>query len=199
MNRKEEIILKALELGSFKGLANVSIRDISKALELQQSSLYSHFESKEELLQEILNYCHSLLSKKTFIVNFKAKDAQELLVSLVNSIIETFGEVPLSQYFAVVQQQRLFSQTYDKAAREISLMITARIQVAFEYCVQRSWLDILDTDTASDFFSCAIQDCLIKLVSSDAMDTSLDTSWELNRLVDGVLDLFAVRDKIFAK
>ncbi len=199
MNRKEEIILKTLELGSLKGLANVSIRDISRALELQQSSLYSHFESKEEILQEILNYCHSLLSKKTFIVNFKAKNAQELLVSLVNSIIETFGEVPLSQYFAVVQQQRLFSQTYDKAAREISLMITARIQVAFEYCVQRSWLDIPETDTASDFFSCAIQDCLIKLVSSDAMDTPLDTSWELNRLVDGVLDLFAVRERVFAK
>ncbi len=193
MKRKEEIILKTLELGSLKGLANVSIRDIAKAKGLQQSSLYSHFESKDDILQSILEYCHTLLAKKTFVVNFKAKDAQELLVSLVNSIIETFGEVPLSQYFAVVQQQRLFSQTYDEAAREISLMITARIQVAFEYCVQRSWLDIPDTDIASDFFSCVVQDCLIKLVSSDAMDTEIDPSWELNRLVDGILDLFAVR------
>lgn len=193
MKRKEEIILKTLEIGSLKGLANVSIRDIAKAMGLQQSSLYSHFESKDDLLQSILEYCHTLLAKKTFVVNFKAKDAQELLVSLVNSIIETFGEVPLSQYFAVVQQQRLFSQTYDEVAREISLMITARIQVAFEYCVQRSWLDIPDTDIASDFFSCAVQDCLIKLVSSDAMDTEIDPIWELNRLVDGILDLFAVR------
>jgi len=194
MKRKEEIILKTLELGSLKGLANVSIRDIAKAMGLQQSSLYSHFESKDDILQSILEYCHTLMAKKTFVVNFKAKDAQELLVSLVNSIIETFGEVPLSQYFAVVQQQRLFSQTYDEAAREISLMITARIQVAFEYCVQRSWLDIPDTDIVSDFFSCAVQDCLIKLVSSDAMDTEIDPSWELNRLVDGILDLFAVRN-----
>ncbi len=193
MKKKEEIILKTLELGSLKGLANVSMRDIAMATGMQQSSLYSHFESKGAILQAIIDYCHLLLSKTTFVVNFKAKDAQELLVSLVNSFIETFGEVPLSQYFAVVQQQRLFSKIYDEAAREINLMITARIQVAFEYCVQRNWLDIHDTDIASDFFSCAVQDCLIKLVSGDVMDTKIDTPWELNRLVDGLIDLFAVK------
>ena len=188
--KKTDIILKTLELGAQKGLASVSMRDIASAIGIQTSTLYSHFKSKEDLMQSILDYCHDLLSKKTFIVDFKAKDAEELLTSLVDSFIETFGEVPLSQYYAVVQQQKLFSQAYNKVAHEISSMITARAQVALEYCVQRSWLDISNTDAASDFFSVAIQECLSKLVSSDATGIPIDTDWELSHLVDNLLSLF---------
>ena len=190
-NTKEDIILRTLELGQEKGLANVSIQDIANAMGLRKSSLYSHFKSKDEIMQSILNHCKALLSKKDFVVDFKAKDAQDLLVSLLSSFMETFGEPPLSQYYAVVQQQRLFDKAFAEAAHEMESMITARIQVALEYCVQRSWLDIPDTDAASYMFSPCIQNCLAKLASSPTLGSDIDADEELDTLVDEMLSLFS--------
>ena len=190
---KENIILKTLELGYEKGLANVSILDIATATDLRKSSLYSHFRSKEEIIQSLVVHCHALLAEKTFLVDFKAKDAQELLVSLVESFIETFAEPPLSHYYAVVQQQRLYDKGFAATAHDLESMITARVKVALEYCVQRSWLDINDTDAAGELFSSAVQNCIAKLAATPEAAIALgceDTDWELNRLVDSLLMLF---------
>lgn len=193
MNTNEDIILKTLELGCEKGLANVSILDIATATGLRKSSLYSHFKSKDDIIQSMMEHCHALLAGKTFMVDFKAKDAQELLVSLIESFIETFADPPLSHYYAVVQQQRLYDKGFASAAHGLESMITARVKVALEYCVQRSWLDIPDTDAAGELFSSAVQNCLAKLSATPEAATALgceDTDWELNRLVDSLLMLF---------
>lgn len=193
MNTNEDIILKTLELGHEKGLANVSILDIATATGLRKSSLYSHFKSKDDIIQSMMDHCHDLLAEKTFMVDFKAKDAQSLLVSLIESFIETFAEPPLSHYYAVVQQQRLYHPSFSTIAHELESMVTARVKVALEYCVQRSWLNIPDTDAAGELFSYAVQDCLAKLAATPEAAAALgceDTDWELNRLVDSLLMLF---------
>ena len=130
MNTNEDIILKTLELGHEKGLANVSILDIATATGLRKSSLYSHFKSKDDIIQSMMDHCHDLLAEKTFMVDFKAKDAQSLLVSLIESFIETFAEPPLSHYYAVVQQQRLYHPSFSTIVHELESMVTARVKVA---------------------------------------------------------------------
>ena len=191
MNKKEIIILKTLELGFSKGLSNVSLMDIASEVGIKKASLYSHFDSKNSIVSAIIGYCKAKLTKKNFDVDFTAKDAQSLLFSLVDSFMETFGEAPLSQYYAIVQQQKLHDKTFNEAAHEIDVMVNARVKVALEYCVQRSWLDIPDTDIASSFFSDAIQQCLTNLVASENLGLEFDADWELNRLVDGIIALFA--------
>lgn len=193
MNTNEDIVLKTLELGYEKGLANVSILDIATATGLRKSSLYSHFKSKDDIIQNMMDHCHDLLAEKTFMVDFKAKNAQSLLVSFIESFIETFAEPPLSHYYAVVQQQRLYHPSFSTIAHELESMVTARVKVALEYCVQRSWLNIPDTDAAGELFSCAVQDRLAKLSATPEAAAALgceDTDWELNRLVDSLLMLF---------
>lgn len=190
-NTKEEIILATLQLGMEKGLNCVSISDISMAVGIRKSSIYSHFESQQAIIDAVINYCQDILEKKNFIVDFKAKDPQSLLVSLVNSFLDCFGEAPLSLYWASVQQLRLVDDRFAQIWEKLSFMITARIRVALEYCVQRTWLDIPDTDIASDFFSCAVSECLTNLIAEDKKTPGRkDTDWELDRLVDGLLVLF---------
>ena len=190
-NTKETILLKALELGFKKGFCNVSLMDIATEVGIKKASLYSHYDSKNSIISGILGYCKAKLAEKNFAVNFKAKDAQELLFSLVDSFMETFGEAPLSQYYAIIQQQKLYTPAFNEAAHEIAVMVNARVKVALEYCVQRSWLDIPDTDIASGFFSDSIQQCLTNLVASENLDLAFDAEWELNQLVDGLISLFS--------
>jgi TetR/AcrR family transcriptional regulator, cholesterol catabolism regulator len=57
--RKKEIIEKAAELFREKGYAACGVRDIASAVGLEPSSLYSHINSKEDLLFEICMECAS--------------------------------------------------------------------------------------------------------------------------------------------
>lgn len=60
--KKEEIPEKVLPLAAEKGLRSLSTADIAAAAGLKKSSLYSHFESKENLFNSLYVY----LRKKTF-------------------------------------------------------------------------------------------------------------------------------------
>lgn len=49
--RKKEIISNAQRVVKDKGYAATSVRDIAKALDMEPASLYSHFDSKEDILR----------------------------------------------------------------------------------------------------------------------------------------------------
>ena len=54
-NRKERILLKALELYMIDGYANVSITDLQAALNMGRGTLYYYFKDKDELFEEVVN------------------------------------------------------------------------------------------------------------------------------------------------
>ncbi|MGB7594020.1 MAG: TetR/AcrR family transcriptional regulator, partial [Erysipelotrichaceae bacterium] len=56
MNTKEKILYEALTLFSTKGYDSVSVRDISRAVGIKESSLYNHFTNKQAIFDEILQY-----------------------------------------------------------------------------------------------------------------------------------------------
>ncbi|WP_308860199.1 TetR/AcrR family transcriptional regulator [Paenibacillus endoradicis] len=62
---KNKIIVVAISLFADKGYSGVSIRDITKAVGIKESSLYKHFKSKEELIETIFHNfrmdCHAIL------------------------------------------------------------------------------------------------------------------------------------------
>ena len=51
-DRKEKILLKAIELYCIEGYANVSITDLQAALNMGRGTLYYYFKDKDELFQE---------------------------------------------------------------------------------------------------------------------------------------------------
>lgn len=52
-NTKEIILSEALKLFADKGYDGVTVRDIAEKVNVQQSSLYKHYKSKEEILDSI--------------------------------------------------------------------------------------------------------------------------------------------------
>lgn len=185
---REKIILAMLSLGEEKGLSNVSLSDISMAVGIRKASIYSHFDSQEAIVDAMVSYCQNILGSKDFKVDFKAAGPQQLLQSLVESFLETFAEEPLCSFFSIIQQQRMFSPRFREIHRKLVFMITARIRVALEYCIQRSWLSIADSDAASDLLCAQVLQCLCDAI---VPDPSHDMDWELDRLVSGMLVLFA--------
>lgn len=59
---KERILNRAIELFAVKGYDAVSVREITRALDLNEASLYNHYASKEELLLAIFRRFEELLT-----------------------------------------------------------------------------------------------------------------------------------------
>ena len=55
--RKQEILEAAQQLFSQKGYNAASMRDVAKALDIKPASLYSHYDSKDDILWEIATRC----------------------------------------------------------------------------------------------------------------------------------------------
>lgn len=56
VSTKERIFRTAVELFSKKGYSGVSVRDITRAVGINESSMYNHFKNKEALLGAIFEY-----------------------------------------------------------------------------------------------------------------------------------------------
>lgn len=57
MTTKERILNEALELFARKGYGGISVRDISKAVVIKESSLYNHFKGKQDIFDTIVETC----------------------------------------------------------------------------------------------------------------------------------------------
>jgi AcrR family transcriptional regulator len=56
MNTKDRILEAAIELFAQKGFGEVTVREITRAVGIKESSLYNHFLSKQQILDEIFDY-----------------------------------------------------------------------------------------------------------------------------------------------
>ena len=71
---KTKIYNAALELFAKKGYKATTVREIAKAVGIQQSAIYNHFKNKEAILDEIIQN----LSKSHLINIFEDKEPKEL-------------------------------------------------------------------------------------------------------------------------
>ncbi len=65
MSLKENIIRESMKQFSSKGFVNTSISDIIKAANTSKGGFYNHFQSKEDLFQEVLSKSQSIWREKT--------------------------------------------------------------------------------------------------------------------------------------
>jgi AcrR family transcriptional regulator len=63
MTTKERIIEVAIDRFAVKGFDAVSLREIAEAVGIKKASLYSHFMTKEEILETILDYPMKMTEK----------------------------------------------------------------------------------------------------------------------------------------
>ena len=86
MNRKEEIIYATLELASLNGLKSVSMSQIADKVGIKAPSLYNHFASKDEIIQEMYSVLRRNAQKNNtqkpvdYSALFEEKSLEEILM-----------------------------------------------------------------------------------------------------------------------
>ena len=137
-DRREKILLKALELYMIEGYANVSITDLQSALNMGRGTLYYYFKDKDELFQEVVD--EFLIKPKQRALD-KVKDTAtipemiEAMLSYLDQLREfrdqvenkniNTSNVVMVMYTAYTRFPELYKKARKMYERELSLWIQA--------------------------------------------------------------------------
>jgi TetR/AcrR family transcriptional regulator len=129
-NRKNLVLATARKLFSQKGFANVKLDDIATEIEFSKGTIYSHFESKEEIYAHVLlEHLQSLLG---FIKNAvqASGNSPQAIRDCLEVYVQFYNDHP--KYFQMLFFVDLFSNHYripDRLLKEISIQKIACLAV----------------------------------------------------------------------
>ena len=112
-DRRDKILLKALELYMIEGYANVSITDLQSALDMGRGTLYYYFKDKEELFQEVVNM---------FLIKPKERTLERVKENV------TIPEMIEAMMYYLNQLQEFYNQVENKninTSNVVTVMYTA--------------------------------------------------------------------------
>jgi AcrR family transcriptional regulator len=173
-NRKEEIVLAALELAAEKGLANVSMSMIADKIGIKKPSLYKHFDSKDEIVEAMYQYLRKQAKEKANIKSvdystfFTGKTALEVLQTTVQGYIQMNHQEQMLNFYKVIYSERSIQPMAAKiVAEETRKMIIATKQLFYAMEVHKM-LHFENADMSAVSFAMTIH---------GLMDYELDRSY----------------------
>ena len=114
-NRREEILMAALELAAEKGLGNVSLHMIANKVGIKKPSLYNHFASKEELVEAMYEFlreqakANANIPAVDYSALFAGKTALEILQQVVGGYIRMTSQKNILTFYKVIYSCLLYT------------------------------------------------------------------------------------------
>ncbi len=147
MDTKHKMIEAYLSLGIETGFENISLSRITCAVGIKKASFYSHFNSFSQLEDDSVSYCMEKLAENDFRLNTKADNMRVLFEYLFGNLTDLFSDSAVYGLYCMASQKRSYNKKYNDIFTLLENMVNSRILVALDYCVQRSWTNIMDTDS----------------------------------------------------
>lgn len=165
---KEEILVAALRLFSESGFAAVSMRELAKAVGITQSSIYNHFDSKEQLFKDVYTFFREEVSsgaevKPGMVRDLVEKmDLKDLLHLIVKSYMEMYRNERATQFWRMIHQDMYRTPE----AAEIILLETQRMVEAsrklFSFAGHLGKIDDQYVEAAALHFTYGIRSLLLE-------------------------------------
>lgn len=180
--KKEEILKNVLTLASEKGLRSLSMADIAAASGLKKSSLYSHFNSKQDLINELYLYLRKKSSTKTFVdysTFVKGKSLREILLTATISYDEMNKKSDMITFYKVIISEKALSKEASKVIiKETETMINASKEL-FK-TIEENKIALFDNlESAAITFA---------LLIHSVLDLRLDAEMAESNISDGILE-----------
>lgn len=162
MNRKEEIIKVTLELASKNGLDNVSMSQIAAKLGIKKPSLYNHFHSKDEIIEEMYNYLRNEAKEQMKIrsVDYgmfvKDKTLEEVLLKTVHNYCQMNMQNEMLSFYKIIYSTRTTNSIAAQImCEETNIMILETKNLFYALQVHKK-IKVKDIDQAALSFAMTI-------------------------------------------
>lgn len=111
-NTKQEILNVSLDLFSIYGYEATSMSKIANTIGIRKASLYSHFESKQAILNEIIDEILEYYDKKSIFVNtdWNTEDIPESVDEIVKKIQEQIQFILHDPYISKARKMLVIEQ-----------------------------------------------------------------------------------------
>lgn len=111
-NTKQEILNVSLDLFSIYGFEATSMSKIANTIGIRKASLYSHFESKQAILNEIIDEILEYYDKRSIFVNtdWNTEDIPENVDEIVKKIQEQIQFILHDPYISKARKMLVIEQ-----------------------------------------------------------------------------------------
>ncbi len=111
MERKEKIILAALEIASENGLKSISMAQIAEKVGIKTPSLYNHFKSKDEIIKAMYSYLREKAKQNRSSEfadpeAFSSKSLLQILAESLNAYLGMITDQNMIRFFRVLYSER---------------------------------------------------------------------------------------------
>ena len=111
-NRKEEIIEAVLLLAAEKGLGTISMQQIADKVGITKASLYNHFSSKEEIVNEMYEVLRTTSKKAADVGEIdydklaEGRSLKEILTDSVTSYKRMVNDPKMYLFYKIIMSER---------------------------------------------------------------------------------------------
>lgn len=124
MNKKEKIILSALQLFAKNGFTETSVDKIAKHADVSKGLTYSHFKNKEDLLRVVIDSTVTEMTEKMMTIDNHTLSS--LLENLKIALIENTDIIRLSVLLLVhPQTPASVTEILEKQKQELILLLSS--------------------------------------------------------------------------
>ncbi|HET7683384.1 MAG TPA: TetR/AcrR family transcriptional regulator [Marmoricola sp.] len=113
-SRREELLGIAAELFAEKGFKNTTVRDIADAAGILSGSLYHHFDSKESMVDELLDTFQTELWRQYDEIEASDRTPREKLEAVVRASFDAIGSH--RNEVAIFQSDAVFLTSFERFA-----------------------------------------------------------------------------------
>ncbi|MBP5166633.1 MAG: TetR/AcrR family transcriptional regulator [Oscillospiraceae bacterium] len=162
MTRREEIIFATLELASEYGLGAVSLSQIAEKIGIKKPSLYNHFESKEQIIDEL----YKVLEEKVrtgsnpplrYELRFTDMSLEEILMACLPRYLEFLTTEDTLRFIKVLYSERSISHTAARIMFDETERLTGNIKNLFYALVLHGKMKNEGVDEAALSFALTIR------------------------------------------
>ena len=129
---KNEILASILPLASKEGLRNLSLSKIAENAGIAKSTLYSHFDSKDDMIDQLYLYLREKAKERMHIgvVDYgnivKGKSLEEVLLYVVSSYDSINRDSDMKNFYSIIESEKAFSNIAARIiTEETETMFTA--------------------------------------------------------------------------
>lgn len=156
---KQRILDAAIELFSQKGYKGVSIRELARSVGIKESSIYNHYDSKDEILTATLDLFTSkmegtVLTEEEIEERIYDLPPEEFWRAGTSKFMET-TEDPRIEKISLIVFQEMFrdGRARDIALRELFSRQQGLVELIFEKMKERGMIGQLDTEALANTYS----------------------------------------------
>lgn len=166
MNRKEEIIIATLELAAEKGLGTVSMAQIADKIGIKKASLYNHFKSKEEIIEQMYVYLRQQAKQQkkhsdlTIDELLTGRTMSEILHAVVYSYKELNSDPQMLIFYKVIMAERCFNPKAAKIMVEETQTMIQATKLLFYALLVKKIAQFDNPDAAAVTFAMAVHDIM---------------------------------------